>query len=297
MKKELPGIAFEKLIADIQAKMDPTAEVLHNQRLTDRLGHERQFDVVFKGQFGGQPVLGVIECKDLKRKVGTPEVDAFVTKARDVNANVKVLISRRGFSDQALEKCRDYGIEPMLLVADETTGQFNIGQWFRAERRRIGRLKMDIFPCEAHEELVVNIEDVKIDGHSIIESLLTYLHYNFNDFQVGWTTLEVVFAEPRILSISESININCGKLLFYIEKTEELFERFVPWESQGFFNIKSGLANFPVGENIVSAAIPTDLEQWEKRVDESQLHEPCLGTFQYIYKPKKFDNALALGEL
>ena len=42
---ELPGIAFEKAVATIQAQIDPTSTVCHNERLFDRLGHGRQFEV------------------------------------------------------------------------------------------------------------------------------------------------------------------------------------------------------------------------------------------------------------
>ena len=85
MKLENPGIAFEKVVAGIQAQIDPTSSVTHNETLTDRLGHSRQFDVVIRGSFAGQQMLGVIECKDLKRRVGNPEVDAFITKANEIN--------------------------------------------------------------------------------------------------------------------------------------------------------------------------------------------------------------------
>lgn len=62
-------------------------QAFENQRLVDRHGCRRQCDVIIKGNFAGQQLLGIVECKD--RKLGTPEVDAFVTKARDINANFK----------------------------------------------------------------------------------------------------------------------------------------------------------------------------------------------------------------
>src|SRR5688572_16049589 len=101
-----PGIPFEKAVAAVQAMLDPAAEVTHNTRLRDRLGHWRQFDVVIRVKAAGHEILGVIECKDLQRPIGTPELNAFADKARNVRANLTLLASKRGFTKQALELAR-----------------------------------------------------------------------------------------------------------------------------------------------------------------------------------------------
>lgn len=125
---EKPGIAFEKAVAAIQKMMDPKANVEHNKKLRDRFGHLRQFDVVIKGKIGGHKIIGVIECKNLKRRVGTPDIDAFVTKTRDVNANITLIASKRGFSKQALEKAKDYGIGTIsLLPTHQKESGFSVG--------------------------------------------------------------------------------------------------------------------------------------------------------------------------
>ena len=50
---------FEKAVAAIQAQIDPTSSVSHNERIVDRMGHARQFDIVIKGSFAGQTMLGM----------------------------------------------------------------------------------------------------------------------------------------------------------------------------------------------------------------------------------------------
>jgi hypothetical protein len=54
--------------------------------MQNRLGFMRECEVVFRGTFGGHPALGVMECNDWGHKVGTPELDAFITKTGDINA-------------------------------------------------------------------------------------------------------------------------------------------------------------------------------------------------------------------
>src|SRR5215212_5196720 len=96
--KENPGIPFEKIVARIQQMMDPNSTVTHNEKLNDRVGNRRQYDVVIRGQFGGRPVLGVIECKDHSRRKGAETVEAFAKKTENLGANLRIVVSRKGFT-------------------------------------------------------------------------------------------------------------------------------------------------------------------------------------------------------
>src|SRR5215831_18005210 len=91
--EDLPGISFEKTVAAIQQMMDPNSTVTHNEKLTDRVGNKRQYDVVIRGQFGGRPVLGVMECKDHSRKKGPDAVEAFAKKSENLGANLRIMVS------------------------------------------------------------------------------------------------------------------------------------------------------------------------------------------------------------
>lgn len=77
----------------------------------------RQFDVTIRFKYGLHDYLTVIECKDYSSKVSVEKVDAFVTKARDINANKAVLISSNGFQSGCLTVAKRHGIQ--LLTASE----------------------------------------------------------------------------------------------------------------------------------------------------------------------------------
>lgn len=79
----------------------------------------RQFDVTVRFKFGLHSYLTVIECKDYASKVSVDKVDAFVTKARDANANKAVLISSLGFQSGCFPVAERHGVQ--LLVLSETT--------------------------------------------------------------------------------------------------------------------------------------------------------------------------------
>src|SRR4051794_19551766 len=77
MAKDLSGIGLEKAVQQIYQRLDPNSQVTHDEWLEDRTGNTRQYDVVIRGDFGGHKMLGIVECKDHKRKKGPSEVEGF----------------------------------------------------------------------------------------------------------------------------------------------------------------------------------------------------------------------------
>ncbi len=99
--------------------MDPETSVKHNEKLRDRVGNIRQFDVVIRGRFAGRDVLGVIECRDHNRKKGPGAIEAFAKKTENLNANFRLMVSRKGFTDQALNLARHEGIGCLSLLPND----------------------------------------------------------------------------------------------------------------------------------------------------------------------------------
>lgn len=118
----------------------------HNERLTDRTGATRQYDVVIRGFLGPTRILGIMECKDHGRKVGPEDVDAFAHKVENVGANLRFLVSKSGFTEQALKVARHAHISCLSLLADHaqidtvTLGgaAYFQGKWWTSHRLDIG---------------------------------------------------------------------------------------------------------------------------------------------------------------
>lgn len=202
---EQPGIAFEKAVATIQAQLDPTSTVTHNEVITDRLGQKRQFDVVVRGAFAGQPMLGVIECKDLGQKVGTPEVDAFVTKAQDINANFKILMSRRGFSKPALAKCKHYGIQALSLIPDDPANKaFFLGTRWEADITRWSQIEVILhYVQEPIEPIPFHVEGVTVHGKKVLDWFTNFLLDHHDSIPgLGWVAgCSIEFAHPQTITV------------------------------------------------------------------------------------------------
>jgi hypothetical protein len=130
----------------------------------------RQFDVTVRFKFGLHRYLTVIECKDYSSKVSVDKIDAFVTKARDVNANKAVLISSLGFQSGCFPVAERHGIQ--LLVLSETTDT-SIPEL--VDRFTPGLSIYDVSFRETHSNNLVEFEDwggrlAYLMGHSKLRS-------------------------------------------------------------------------------------------------------------------------------
>jgi hypothetical protein len=132
--QDLPGIALEKAVARVQQLLDPNSKVTHDEKLADRVGNMRQYDVIIRGQFAGRDCLGVIECKDHGRKAGPGDVDAFAKKTENLGANIRMMVSRRGFTARALNVATHEHIACLSLLSPEASIPSGVvGEWWYGE--------------------------------------------------------------------------------------------------------------------------------------------------------------------
>jgi restriction endonuclease len=128
-RKPPPGVGLERTIARIQQLMARGSNVTHNEKLQDRVGNLRQYDVVIRGVFAGQPILGVIECKDHNRKKGPDAVEAFAKKTENLVAHLRMMVSKKGFTERAIRLAKHEGVTCLsLLPNDPAESGFSIGQ-------------------------------------------------------------------------------------------------------------------------------------------------------------------------
>ena len=205
--KELPGSALEKTVARIQQMMDSNSIVSHDEKLTDRLGNVRQYDVVIRGQFGGRPILGIIECKDHNRKKGPSAVEAFAKKTEHLNANMKMMVSRKGFTEQALKIAKHEGIACLSLPPDnpEIAG-FSLGEFWYGKLYEWTNFRLRIEWAESIPALTAfSSETVKWKGEPIINWFLReFLTTHGDETKEDFLTIKVEFIPDRELEFEGS---------------------------------------------------------------------------------------------
>ena len=112
---------FEALAFEIQKSLSPDATVKLNDTIQGvNSGESRQIDISVRQKVGQFEILIVLECKDLLRRVGVSNVEAFIEKLKDVRASKGAIISSRGFSKGAVNLARNKGVETLRLVDVES---------------------------------------------------------------------------------------------------------------------------------------------------------------------------------
>jgi hypothetical protein len=224
---------------------------------------------VIRGMFAGQAMLGVIECKDLHKRVGTPEIDAFHTKAQDINANFKIIASKSGFSDPAIEKARHYGIRLVSLLDPDVLGnEFPIGDWWTVLLYRWNRITIQAFPSDCpNTPLDVPPDSLTVNKLPIINWFTNHLlNVGHQDKEIGWViNFQLAFEPPINVATEGQKEILCSKINFHAERTCNEYERFVPVSADALVDWHTGQATIPSGTTIATAGVPTDFRAWPER--------------------------------
>ncbi len=303
MRRKNTGVEFEKIVADIQARIDPNAIVKHDEVIVDRLGHRRQFDVVIRGTFAGQEILGVIECKDLNKKVGNPVIEGFVTKSQDINANFKIVVSRKGFSKPAIEKSKHYGIQTLsLLPQDEINHGFKVGNFWYADVYYWEQMSLKlIFSPGQERQLNFNAQDVMIHGKKVVDWFSNYLLAKHEcEEKLGWSVgVALNFDSDQSVQVSDGEILVCKGLEFRAKRSIAKKQKFVGINGSGFFDWQNSRATLPPQNNIKSDLVDADFMDWDDR-DESNIKETGFMTFEIVGHNSQLDvidDAIDLGEL
>lgn len=262
----LPGVSLEQAVARIQRLMSPDATVTHNETIEDRFGNWRQFDVVIRGQFGGHPALGVIECKDHNRKKGPDAVEAFAKKAENVGANLKVMVSRLGFTEQALNLAKKEFIGCLSLMPnDPMQVGWSIGSFWYGTIRLWTDVRLHVyFACETPPITDFAGDSVLWQGLPVSR---WFLRHWFSVPEDGLKPNDTYkfglrFDQVRMLTLNGSEYPVKG-LLSEARWTIAKKRQWVSWVGDAFYDWHKEALAVPANTSIHSLAVATDLATWD----------------------------------
>jgi len=112
------GKALERLVEVLERHLgsQDNVKVESPKYLEDSTtGKKREHDVVLTIKASHHSAIISIECKDRKRPVGVPEVEAFWAKCEHTNVNKAVFVSTSGFAKSAKEKAAFLGVSCLSL--------------------------------------------------------------------------------------------------------------------------------------------------------------------------------------
>jgi hypothetical protein len=112
------GKALEHLVAAIQEhlKDNPNAKVTLNEKLPNRSGNKREIDVFVQTKVNGENIGIAFECKDYKRKVTEPTIDAFWAKINDLpQVHKGIIVTTTGYTKGAQKEAKSHNIGLYLI--------------------------------------------------------------------------------------------------------------------------------------------------------------------------------------
>ena len=103
---------IQRVVFQIQRQLAANARVEEAAFLIDRVtGVTREVDVVVRHQVADHEVVVAVECRDHRRKATVEWVEQMAMKHSALPTSKLVLVSRSGFSRQAMEKARSLGVD------------------------------------------------------------------------------------------------------------------------------------------------------------------------------------------
>jgi hypothetical protein len=273
--REPPGSDLEKAVARVQQLLDPNSQVTHNEKLTDRVGNVRQYDVVIRGRFAGRDCLGVIECKDHGRRKGPGDVEAFAKKAENLGANIRIMVARMGFTARALKLASFEHVVCLSLLSERAmVPAHSIGEWWYGEVAfwTEVRLIVHFHTLPGPEKLTTFAGDeVRWQGKPVIKWFMRDLiTAHSNEKTEGRHHTAVEFSQPREMEIGNDRylvkGLACDAIRVYKKK-----RKWVSWSGDAFYDWQD--RKYLVAGQIVTTPIETDVSLWDDYAGEFPAEE------------------------
>ncbi len=108
------GKDFENLVTWIQKSVHERANIIPNERVRDiHTNNLRQIDITIRLSDGPTTFFAIVEVRDHKRPINVRYIEEINTKKQSVGANAAFIVSRSGFTKNALEKAKHLGIQTL----------------------------------------------------------------------------------------------------------------------------------------------------------------------------------------
>ncbi len=234
-------------------------------------------------------MLIVIECKRKKRRIKLPEVEAFVTKLKDVSASKGVMVAPAGF-DEGAKACAALNDIKLLSYREASEADWNFSPKLTAVRFTPDWIKAffgnDSGLLDVALETCVRFEGVEepVTLRTLIEPLLQEL---VNSQVIGQVMVEADLRPPAVLP--NGVNLTFMRAETYLRAFEYLPESLKLADGHVLMDSSS---NVPQVSSLHSASIDTEhlFQQPGRELTQEELERvraTCVAT-TLVRNPKRF---------
>ncbi len=112
---------FQKIILILEKKLAANSQVIESALLEDRQTHyDVEVDVLIKGAIAETPISIGVECRDRSRPSTVEWVREMIGKHEHLPLDKTILISKSGYTKQAITKAEENGVEALTFEEAET---------------------------------------------------------------------------------------------------------------------------------------------------------------------------------
>lgn len=164
------GKELERLIATLERVLAGRAATIEapSRKLLDRdTGKPREHDVLLTWHHGHHQIITAIECRDRKRPVGVPDVEAFADKCDATGVHSGVIVSASGFRETARLKARVRSITCMDITEVEAFEWLGMDH-IEGYSRHFSHMDVQVMFTERQPDAIAVIFDA--EGNQLSES-------------------------------------------------------------------------------------------------------------------------------
>lgn len=111
---------YEKEVFNALREIYPNCEIEFNDSIFGIFSlAERQIDFAIRGTIASETILGIVDCKYYNENVDVKDVESFIGMVQDVNANFRILITKKGYSLAAKNRVKYSNLKLEVLTPNE----------------------------------------------------------------------------------------------------------------------------------------------------------------------------------
>jgi hypothetical protein len=279
---------LEQETARIQQMLDPESKVTRNEKIKDRFGHRREFDVVVRGTVGEYPILVVMECREWKKRLDVRHIEAFAAKASGVNANLAVVVAKMGFTKPALTVAKDRGIGTLNLVPKDLSerNRLSLGaDWYATVWRWVKASMVLHHPTTTNVIGESAILNAACEGFRVIDWWLLQLSTShLRHDSVGVYSTRIEFAVPIYVDIDGS-SYAVIAIDFSAERRREQKTKRVEYHGEALYDWQSSVVRIPPAGTLSSQGIRTDFADWKEHIGPIPVASSFMDVRLSVYVP------------
>jgi hypothetical protein len=206
-------------------------------------------------------------------------MDAFIIKSPDIHANLRLMVSPKGFTKPALEQAKDGGVGVYSLLPDDPADAgFSVGVLWYGRLCRWDQVQMIVRFDGADPPSSYNFQEMLYSEKPVINWFLKELSTTYgNVTSSGPFTLNAKFKNPVSVDMNGH-TFAVAEITVIANRVCEKECRFMQMTGDAFFDWQTGSLSVPAAGSVSLHGFRPDLSDWQ----DCEGEIPATGPYQFV---------------